>query len=432
MLDGTFAPQVLNKTWDVDVRIEGQPAPKKLLLNAVAPYEFTVSNPEGDEELARTYPGWPCCHEPDDKDLSELFHRITWRGSDAGVGLGVGRFTDSISTLRFLRPAWTHPAGFDGLAPLAIVASVEMGQPGVIALADFDEDAALCSIRLAWPRAARVTLVMFDDEDKEVGRRDLGTATSPNFKTFVFGAGGPIRRLEVRAALPSGAAPGTIVNAEGGALVEIDEVAYIGLRDYLDILIAGEACDSGSPGGLEGKGRLALLPNHEYELAFTTRVTVAHPSKPAVSADVQEFVYVRTKGLPGLNAVDAGRRGDRVVRAVGVRGWAWRARVSRGAGGARVLGGLPRRGAVGGAPAGVVVGADDAHADGAARDARPRRGGGQRVHDDGGGLGRRRIAGPGCRRCSTAGSCGTRCSAVGLCARVQCAPPILSRRVWRS
>ena len=303
VLDGTFAPQVLNKTWDVDVRIEGQPAPKKLLLNAVAPYEFTVSNPEGDEELVRTYPGWPCCHEPDDKDLSELFHRITWRGSDAGVGLGVGRFTDSISTLRFLRPAWTHPAGFDGLPPLAIVASIEMGQPGVIALADFDEDAALCSIRLAWPRAARVTLVMFDDEDKEVGRRDLGTATSPNFKTFVFGAGGPIRRLEVRAALPSGAAPGTIVNAEGGALVEIDEVAYIGLRDYLDILIAGEACDSGSPGGLEGKGRLALLPNHEYELAFTTRVTVAHPSKPAVAADVQEFVYVRTKGLPGLNAV---------------------------------------------------------------------------------------------------------------------------------
>lgn len=315
VLDGTFAPQVLNKTWDVDVKIEGQPAPKTLLLNAVAPYSFTVTNAEGDEELVRDHPGWPCCHEPDDKDLFELFHRITWRGVDAGEWLAVGRFTDSISTLRFLRPAWTHPAGFDGLPPLAVVAALEMGEPGVIARADFDEDAAVCSIRLAWPRAARVALVMFDDEGEEVGRRDLGTATSPNFQTFLFGAKGPIRRLEVRAAMPAGAAPGSTVDAPGGALVEIDEVAYVGLSDYLDILVAAEACDGGTPGGLEGKGKLALLPNHEYEIAFTTRVTVAHPSAAPAAADVQEFVYVRTKGLPGLNAVvRVGEEIERYVR----------------------------------------------------------------------------------------------------------------------
>ena len=310
VLDGTFAPQVLNKVWDVDVRIEGQPAAKKLLLNAVAPYEFTASDPEGDEEIVRNQPGWPCCHEPDDKDLSELFHRITWRSDDAGAWLAapaVGRFSDSISTLRFLRPAWTHPAGFGGLPPATIVASVAMGEPGPIARADFDEDAALCSIRLAWPRAGRVTLVLFDDEGEEIGRRELGTATTPNFQTLLFGAKGPIRSLEVRAAMPAGAAPGSIVDAPAGALVEIDEIAYIGLRDYLDILVAGEACDSGTPGGpggFEGKGKLALLPNHEYEIALTTRVTVAHPSTPAASADVVEFVYVRTKGLPGLNAVE--------------------------------------------------------------------------------------------------------------------------------
>ena len=306
VLDGTFAPQVLNKVWDVDVRVEGQPAAKKLLLNAVAPYEFTISNPEGDEELVRDNPSWPCCHEPDDKDLDALFHRIGWRPVDAGVALSVGTFSDSASTLRFLRPAWTHPAGFSGLPDGTIVASVAMGEPGVIARADFDEDVALCSIRLAWPRAARVTLVTFGEAGKEVGRRELGTATTASFQTLLFGAGGPIRRLEVRAAMPAGAAPGSIVDAPAGALVEIDEVAYVGLRDYLDVLVAAEACDGGTPGGpggFEGKGKLALLPNHEYEIALTTRVTVAHPSKPAASADVQEFAYVRTKGLPGLNAV---------------------------------------------------------------------------------------------------------------------------------
>ena len=306
VLDGTFAPQVLNKLWDVDIVVEGQPAAKKLLLNAVAPYDFTVANPEGDEELVRTNPSWPCCHEPDDKDLEELFHRIHWRDVDAGAWLGapaVGRFSDSISTLRFLRPAWTHPAGYLGLAPGTIVASIEMGEPGPVARADFDEDVALVSIRMAWPRAAHATIVLFDDDGEEVGRRELGGSTIV-FTTFLFGASGPIRRMEVRAAMPSGAAPGSIHNAPAGALVEIDEVAYIGLRDYLDILIAAEACDDGSPGGgLEGKGKLGLLPNHEYEIALTTRVTVAHPSTPAASADVQEFVYVRTKGLPGLNAV---------------------------------------------------------------------------------------------------------------------------------
>ncbi len=309
VLDGTFAPQVLNKVWDVDVIIEGQPAPKKLLLNAVAPYEFTVEDAEGDEELVRVYPSWPCCHEPDDKDLSSLLHRIAWRSVDAGAWLGapaVGRFTDSISTLRFLRPAWTHPAGFGGgLPPATVVASVAMGEPGVIARADFDEDAALCSIRLAWPRGALVTLVMFDEAGKEVGRRDVGTSTA-TFQTLLFAAGGPIRQLELRAAMPAGAAPGTIFDAPAGALLEIDEIAYIGLRDYLDVLVAAEVCDGGSPGGSggwEGKGKLALLPNHEYEIALTTRVTVAHPSKPAAAADVEEFVYVRTKGLPGLNAI---------------------------------------------------------------------------------------------------------------------------------
>ena len=156
----------------------------------------------------RNQPGWPCCREPDDKDLEELFHRIHWRSADAGAWLAapaVGRFSDSISTLRFLRPAWTHPAGFGGLPPATIVASVAMGEPGLVARADFDEDAAVCSIRLAWPRAGRVTLVMFDDEGEEVGRRELGTATTQSFQTLLFGAKGPIRSVEVRAAMPAGA-----------------------------------------------------------------------------------------------------------------------------------------------------------------------------------------------------------------------------------
>ena len=394
VLGGTFAPQVLNKVWDVDVRIEGQPAAKKLLLNAVAPYEFTATNAEADEEIVHHQPGWPCCHEPDDKDLSELFHRITWRSADAGEWLAApaaGYFSDSSSTLRFLRPAWTHPAGFDGLPLATIVASVAMGQPGPVARADFDEDAALCSIRLAWPRAARVTLVMFDDEGEEVGRRELGTATTPNFQTFLFGAKGPIRRLEVRAALPAGAAPGTIVDAPGGVAPRdrrgrLHRPARLprhprrrrGVR-------RGHARRAGRLRG-QGQARAAAQPR------VRDRADDARDGRAPVGARRgrrRQGVRLRPdEGAAGAQRRRAGRRGDRGVRALGVRGRPRRARLPRGAGDARVRGGLPRGGAAGRAPTGLGRGADAAAAHAAARDARPRRAVGERDHDDGRGLGR--------------------------------------------
>ena len=313
-LGGSFEPQVLNKTWDVDVRIAGAPAPKKLLLNGVAPYEFTTGNPEGDEELVRWYPRWPCCPPGYDKDLTELFHIVDWHEVGGGAALETPaswRFTDSSSTLRFLRAAWTHPVLYGGLAAGTMVGAAEIGQPGVVARADLDEDAAFCRVRIAWPRGARVTLVAFDGAGEEVRRVELAAGTGSH-QTVMLGAQGPIRRLELRAYPPQAhdfsptlvAAASTIGPIT--TLLEVDEIAYVGLRDYLDVLTAVAACDGGVPGGsggFDGSGKLAFLPNHEYELKLTTRVSVAHPSTPVAAADVEEFVYFRTKGLPGLNAV---------------------------------------------------------------------------------------------------------------------------------
>ena len=311
-LDGSFAPQIMNKTWDVDVRVAGVPAPKKLLLNGVAPYAFTTSSPEADEALVRSHPGWPCCKRPDDKDLGLRVHALDWHAARAGVTLGLPaswRFTDAHSALRFLRPAWSHPAAFGGLAPATVVAAAEPGAPGVLARADLDEDAAFCSVTMAWPRALRVTLVAFDGAGKRVAREELGGGSEAH-RTTMLHAQGPIRRLELRTYLPS--APGVLAMASAprAAFVEIDRITYVGLADYLDLLTAQAACDGGAGGGMDGSGKLALLPNNEYEVKLTTRVTVAHPSTAAASADVEEFVYVRTKGLPGLNAVT--RTGEEV------------------------------------------------------------------------------------------------------------------------
>ncbi len=331
-LSGEFSPQVLSKRWDLDLRIGDESAPKKLLINAIAPFEFATADVELDERLIRRHPHWPCCDQPDDKDLFDLFHRVSWRETLAGTSLAVPaawQFTDSSSTLRFPRLAWSHPAGFAGLPPTALVAAADMALPGIVARADLDDDAAFCSVRMAWPRGSLAMLVAFDAAGKEVGRRDLGPGSAA-FVTTLFGAQGPIRRLELRVLRPAahGAAT-TFAAASIGTIVEVDEVAYVRLRDYLDLLGSSKACEGGGGGGgYEGRGKLGLLPNHEYELRFTTRVTITHPSVPAESADVDEFVYVTTKGLPGLNAVTrvgeeldpyvrgayAGGRGGRIYR----------------------------------------------------------------------------------------------------------------------
>jgi hypothetical protein len=309
-LDGSFAPQILNTTWDVDVRVAGEPAPKKLLLNAVAPYEFVTSDPEADEELARRHPGWPCCERPEDKGLLGLLHKVDWHERPGGTPLATpSRFSDSTSTLRFLRPAWTHAALYPGVPTGTMVAAVEVGLPGVVACADFDEDAAYCLLRCAWPRGGRMTLVAFDADGKEVARRELGPGTDSHQLVLLAGQG-PMRRLELRAVVASQASYAYLASDRRpitGAVVELDWVLYLGLRDVLDLLVAEEVCDGGVPGGatgFEGRGKFGFLPNHEYEVKLTTRVTVIHPSTPATAADVEEFVYFRTKGLPGLNAVD--------------------------------------------------------------------------------------------------------------------------------
>ena len=134
-LNGSFAPQVLAKTWDLDQQVAGRPVPKKLLLNGVAPYEFTSADAQADEQLVRFAQGWPCCRRPDDKDLAGLFHRVHWRDGLAGTDLSMGgsrfsNFSGSTSTLRFMRTAWTHIAGYPGVAANTIVAAAQVGRTG--------------------------------------------------------------------------------------------------------------------------------------------------------------------------------------------------------------------------------------------------------------------------------------------------------------
>ena len=318
-LTGAFGPQELNKFWDLDVQIGGEPATKKLLLNARTPFEFRTQNPEVDEELVRDNPRWPCCAPFDDGKTLFKVHEILFRNEVAGIDVDTPRFfTESRSRLNFRRPAYVRPHQFGAAIPSgALVAFVAAHEPGPLFQAELDEDAAFCMVRLAWRRfPAILQLLTFDALGNVVGMQQFPLAANSEFQNLIIPGQGPIRRLEARLVMTKELSPSTEFRAAASvaqqprqAVVEIDRVAYIGLRHYLDTIIHLYAClNTGDDftNAYEGRGKIFFLPNHDYEIALTTRVTVAHPSKPAESAEVTEYIYSKTKGLPGLNAVQRG------------------------------------------------------------------------------------------------------------------------------
>src|SRR5207244_2215838 len=57
-------------------------------------------------------------------------------------------------------------------------------------------------------------------------------------------------------------------------------------------------------------GKLAFLPNHDYEVTVTTEAKVSTKSQGERSTTLSEVFYFATKGLPGLNSV--AKTGDEI------------------------------------------------------------------------------------------------------------------------
>ena len=63
-------------------------------------------------------------------------------------------------------------------------------------------------------------------------------------------------------------------------------------------------CEIGEGSTITGKGKLAWLPNHNYEITATTKVRLLHNQSGAQEAEMVQRAYFRTKGMVGLNYVD--------------------------------------------------------------------------------------------------------------------------------
>ncbi len=96
-----------------------------------------------------------------------------------------------------------------------------------------------------------------------------------------------------------------------GESVQVDDLGWLELfrieyrtqDEVLDDLVTHGRCDP--PADVNPAGaRFAWLANHEYEFTLTTRVTVKDERAGALVRELPQKVFFRTKGLPGLNAVE--------------------------------------------------------------------------------------------------------------------------------
>lgn len=320
VLTGSFGPQEITAFWAEDVRTANGTATKKLLVNSATPYDFVTDNAEADEETVRGNPDWPCCPRPRDKQGLWRIHRLHFRAELPGIDLeGHRLFKDSGSRWKAERSSVARPHVLGTLAPGVIVAATQALRPGTLYRADLDEAAVYCTARVAWfgHVHAELHLVAFEDGE-EVGRSVTSATGAADFHLITLAGAKPFRAFELQVAMADEARPepGVVVDLEEsmterfatalgpGLYVEADEFAYLAWEEYIRVVRDAALCDPSSDGfhdAWEARGKLFFLPNHQYEVETTVRLSAGHPSVETESAEVKEYLYFETKGLPGLN-----------------------------------------------------------------------------------------------------------------------------------
>ena len=298
----TFASAVRFR-WDADVVVNDTIDPRRLLVNADTPFTFLTGNPAGEEGLLATDPSFPCCSGK----RKTTSHALDFVDIAPGVRAPlVQLFSESASTLRWLLPRPPVVAGAVGQPSGVPVARVMISSSTDLAIAvvTFDEPAFAISMSVFW---------------NPVHVPDLGSALVVEaFRGLemvdrqVFTLSGSSPAVPIRCSDARGLSSVTLryrrTGSDGGTTVpsgewlEVRNMRYFTVREERDLLADQGRCQA--QGGFAGGGKLAWLPNHDYELTLTVRTTVDYEGS-AQEATVVQRAGFRTRGLPGLNAVDA-------------------------------------------------------------------------------------------------------------------------------
>ena len=295
-------------------------APKRLLMNSVSPYSFATSAPQNDEEAARHDLDYPCCRPEIVRKLYPRAHILEF--SMVPFGARVPR-TERFSGKNGAWWQWALPqtpavALGNPVYPSGHVARILPKQSIIVGWVDLPDAAASAQLDLSWEAfpgtlffEAYVGLKLF--AQKSVSLASAGSTTLSVGTGSMTSVG--ITRLLVRVELSKAAPPAKFVPAAvrisataGGSFlagINIYRVSYITLADVLAYIAASQRCSGAGqvgPPSSDATGKLAFLPNHDYEVVITSDIKSVDQSDGPRQLELSEALYFRTKGLPGLNA----------------------------------------------------------------------------------------------------------------------------------
>ena len=306
-LQALFSSEV-KVSWDRDVQAENRLDPRRLLINAETPFTLVTQNAQADESILIHQAGWPCCNGfgtgKDDK-----WRTISYDAAMAGQRTPVSQeFTDSHSTLRWMvipRPlVITANIPSDHPPAAKVNLNTKSSSSFTIAVISFDQPAARFRMLCYWiARIGQPSIIV----DCFKGLDLLSSKAFPLSGTQNGFIEADDDRGITRIVLRVGASQelfARIANPRTYEGIEIVKLQYKTIADQQLVLAGTWRCQNGEGNTLSGKGKLAWLPNHNYELTLTTRAKLDHNQSGVQDATMVQRVYFRTKGMIGLNAAE--------------------------------------------------------------------------------------------------------------------------------
>ena len=285
-------------SWHQDTRVNGQVAPKRLLLNGRTPFTVGIDDPLADAEILTDNPAYPCCQ--------------VRRPDVARFDFDPERYgplpTGFVRACRYEDRGTTAPVHVRGVACAVVqpgAAGATAGRvgsfvaTGTVVTVSASEDLAAAVVRVAVSskERARLAVVTLDRDGRPVDRQEVSIGPVP-FWDVAIDPGVPFATvlLGAETSSPEGNQPAPITPAT----VLLDSVECITIADRDRFERESDICKRESTDGTPPT--VTFLARHEYEIAFTTEIAIKHSVTEWESSTVTEKVAFTTAGPPGLNA----------------------------------------------------------------------------------------------------------------------------------
>jgi len=288
----------LSFRWDADSRADGAMSPKRLLLNSSTPFSLSSGSPQNDEEALRNDFGYPCCNSGSTyKQFFPKPHVLSFGSTPPGLRVPQ-RQQFSLNGVWWQWTVSPPPLARNGITTATsntVVAMLHPTTSGVVGSTDLPDPAATASCSLSWTGVPGVIAYFEAYSGINLVARQQTNLDAAGGTTLTLNApqGQVMNRILLRIDVAS------IQAAISPFSLQVEQITYVTLSERVAFLGRVSRCGSMST----TSGKLAFLPNYDYEVTLTTEAKVSTKSQGERSTTLAEVFYFRTKGLPGLNSV---------------------------------------------------------------------------------------------------------------------------------